>query len=74
MAAVENGVQHFPTRTAGEALGHAANNAAIARLLEFGALETNYTNLTPELIKTLDAPAEQLVSYKATPFGKAVLE
>lgn len=74
MAAAKNGIQHFQTRTMGQALGNAANNAAIARLLEFGALETDYIKLTPEMVKTFDGPAEQLVNYKPTPFGKAVLE
>ena len=76
MKAVEgNGAQHFQTRTVAQALENAAHNAAITRLLEFGALETNYVKVTPELVKTWsDIPAEQLVSYQGTSFGKAILE
>jgi len=74
MAAAKNGVHHFQTRTMGQALGNAANNAAIVRLLEFGALETDYVKLTTELVKQFNGPAEQLVKYKPTSFGKAILE
>jgi hypothetical protein len=74
MAVVKGGVQHFQTRTMGQALGNAANNAAIARLLELGALETDYIKLTPELVKQPDWPAEQLLKYKPTVFGRAILE
>jgi hypothetical protein len=74
MAAENNGVHQFQTKTVGEALGNAANNAAIVRLLEFRALETDYVKLTPELVKQPDGPAEQLFKYKATAFGKAILD
>jgi hypothetical protein len=73
MAATNNGVHHFQTKTVGQVLGNAANNAAIIRLLEFGALETDYAKLTPELVKQPDGSAEHLLKYKATPFGKAIL-
>ncbi|MCL4522293.1 MAG: hypothetical protein M1451_00075 [Acidobacteria bacterium] len=74
MAVEKNGVGHFPTRKMREALGNAPNNAAVARLLEFGALETDYIKLAPGLIQMLDVPVEQLMIYKPTPFGRAVLE
>jgi hypothetical protein len=73
-AATNNGVHHFQTKTVGQALGNAANNAAIVRLLEFGALETDYAKLTPELVKQPDGSAEHLLKYKATAFGKAILD
>lgn len=74
MAAASGGVGHFQTRTMGQALGNAANNAAIVRLLEFGALETEYVKITPELVSQLDTSAERLVRYKATAFGHAILK
>jgi|RhiMetdeSRZDD1v2_1073273.scaffolds.fasta_scaffold960869_1 hypothetical protein len=74
LAAANNGVHHFQTNTVAQALGNAANNAAIARLLEFGAFETDYGKLTPELVKQPDGSAEQLLKYKATAFGKAILD
>jgi hypothetical protein len=74
LAATNDGVHHFQTKTMGQALGNAANNAAIVRLLEFGALETDYVELTPELVKESDTAAEHLLKYKATAFGKAILE
>jgi hypothetical protein len=42
--------------------------------LEFGALETEYAKLTPELVKQPDGSAEHLLKYKATAFGKAILD
>ena len=74
MAATKDGVHHFQTKTMGQALGNAANNAAIVRLLEFGALKTDYVKITSELLRESDASAAQLLKYKATEFGKAILE
>jgi hypothetical protein len=74
LAATNDGVHHFQTKTMGQALGNAANNAAIVRLLEFGALETDYVKLTPELVGQPDTAAEQLLKYRATAFGKTILE
>jgi len=74
MAAANHCVPHFQTKTMRQALSNAANNAAIGRLLEFGALETEYVKLTPNLLRQADASAEQLVSYKPTAFGKAIIE
>jgi hypothetical protein len=55
----------------GQALGNAARFAAIARLLEFGALATEYTRLTPEILG--EPSPEKLLRYKATSFGETVL-
>ncbi len=78
MAAINNGVHHFQTKSIAQALGHWANNAAIVRLLELGALETDYIKLTPELVKEFgkqsDASAEHLLQYRTTAFGNAVLQ
>lgn len=74
MAATNNGVHHFQTKTVGQALGNAANNAAIARLLEFGALGTDYAKLRPEFVKQPDGSDEHFLKYKATAFGKAILD
>lgn len=73
-ACYKNHIQHLPTQTMGQALGNASNNTAITRLLEIGALETDYTKLTPEMMKKMDGPATQFLNYKPTSFGRAVLE
>ena len=47
----KDGVVHPTMRNMGEALGNASRAAAIARLLEIGALRTTYLKVTPELLK-----------------------
>lgn len=74
MAQTKDGVHSFRTNSMGKALANAANNAAIVRLLEFGALETDFLRITPELLAQGDGPAELLLKYKTTPFGQAILE
>ena len=62
-------------RTMGQALGNAARVAAIQRLLDINALSTSYSQLSPDIIKKqIDQPGELLLTYRITPFGKAVLE
>ena len=75
LAHVNNGIRHFQTRTMRQVLANTANNASIIRLLEMGALSTDYPKITPELIKSdADVPAEHLMTYEPTPFGTAILE
>jgi len=78
-ALVSDGIHHFLTRSMRQALGNAAKNAAISRLLELGALKTDYVRFTSELMEQfdLDGPAEQfeqLLKYKPTTFGRVILE
>ncbi|MCH7721357.1 MAG: hypothetical protein IH988_10295, partial [Planctomycetes bacterium] len=73
-AAAHGEVEHLKTRTIREAIGNAGNNAAIIRLLEIGGLETKYLRIMPETIQQGEADsAEQLLRYKVTPFGTALL-
>lgn len=74
LAKRHNGVKHFQTTTMGQALGNAAGNGAISRLLELGALETDYTRASPELLKEPEPSAEALMLYKLTPFGESILQ
>ena len=67
------GVSHPQQRTMGQVLGNAARAAAIARLLEMGALRARYLCLTPELFASTDeTPATDLLKYECTEFGHAV--
>ncbi len=69
----DDGVPHPPMQTMGQALGNAARAAAIARLLEVGALKTSYLKVTPEVLaKWGDSPDFQLLKYECTEFGKSV--
>lgn len=69
------GIQHFETRTMGQALGNAASNSSITRLLEMGALTTRYQKISIEhLNETLADSEEQLLRYFPTPFGSAILD
>lgn len=75
LAAAKKGLHHFPSRTMGQALGNAANNAAIVRLLELGALTTEYLTVTPEILSSMgDQPSESILQYKITSFGLAILK
>jgi hypothetical protein len=65
------GVDPPQNRTMRQALGNATRFAAIARLLEFGALATEYVRVTPEMLG--EEPSEKLLRYKTTRFGEAVL-
>ena len=74
IAAINNGIQHFETKTMGQALGNTANNATIVRLLDVGAFETTYVDVTPEIVNHTVNSGEHLLKYKVTPFGNAMLE
>jgi hypothetical protein len=69
-AAAKDGIHPPPMKTMGQALGNARHISAISRLLELGALRTNYLNITPELLASpYDQPAEKMLKYELTPFG-----
>lgn len=60
-------------RNLGEILRGVSTIPAITRLLEMGALSTEYPLATVEILKTsVDLPSEELLKYKVTPFGIAV--
>ena len=59
-----------------QALGNASRASAIARLLDLGALKTEYAQVTLELLQSAgDKPAEAaLIRYRTTPFGSAIFK
>lgn len=74
-AAAKDGIHPPPMKTMGQALGNARHISAISRLLELGALRTNYLHITPELLSNPnDQPAEKMLKYKLTEFGNALLK
>ena len=74
-AAAQDGIHPPPMTTMRQALGNSRHISAISRLLELGALKTNYLHITPELLTdTNDQPAEKMLKYKITQFGNALLE
>lgn len=66
---------HSPSmRTMKQVLGNQRHVSAISRLLEIGALKTNYLQITPGLLDELkDQPAEKLLNYQLTNFGLALI-
>jgi hypothetical protein len=69
----DGGVPHPQMRTMRQVLGNAARAAAIARLLEIGALRTTYLKATPQLLAEFgDLPGVALLKYESTEFGTAV--
>ena len=69
-------VTHPVMRTMRQALGNASRASAITRLLDLGALKTEYAQVTPELLQSAgDEPAETaLIRYHTTPFGSAIFK
>lgn len=68
-----DGIRHPATRTMGQALGAISQVEAISRLLDLGAIRAEFTRITPEMITTkAEAPAEDLLRYRATPFGNSL--
>lgn len=66
-------VLHPVIRTMGETLTRGPSVEAISRLLELGALTTEWAAITPESFEALkDLPREALVKYRVTPLGQAV--
>jgi hypothetical protein len=70
----DGGLRHPTMKTMGDAVAGARQSAAIARLLELGALKSKYIQLSPENVVALfDSPAEEILRYTITPFGAAIL-
>lgn len=66
------GVVRQPRRDSmGAILGGLSSSDAMVRLLDIGALRTEINKVTPEV---LDHPLEQLVVYRITEMGNALLE
>jgi hypothetical protein len=71
----QGGVTPPPRRTMGQVLSVGARLDAIARLLDLGAIRTEFLRVTAETFATdLDVPPEQLVRYVATPFGSVLFD
>ena len=69
------GVNHPVMRTMGQALGNADRSRAIARLLDLGAIKTEYRRMTPESVTNAgDEPAEGMLRYRTTAFGSAIFD
>lgn len=74
LAVVEGAINNFPTKTMGQVLGNSSKNSAIRKLLEIGALETEFFMIdTSDIRKLLDGPADQIFKYKPTRFGREIL-
>ena len=68
-------MHHPVTGTMGQALGAVGPSQAIARLLEVGAIRAECVQVTPELLERSDAGrAEELLSYRITTFGSALVD
>ena len=69
----QQGVRHPQMNTMRDALGNAARASAISRLLEMGALRTQYLRVTAKLLDDVgDSPDIDLLKYECTEFGEAV--
>jgi len=69
------GAINYPAiRTMGQVLGGIARTAAISKLLEMSALKAEFVRPTEELLKLDVGNAEELIKYRVTPFGMAILE
>lgn len=62
-------VKHPKTSTMREVLSSIERIAAINRLLSAGLLQASLKKMTPEMF---DAPVEETLAYRATPFGREV--
>jgi hypothetical protein len=74
--AIETGVTTMqPRRSIRQALTNDPHNDAITRLLQLRALDTEYPRLSTEFLQsTGEQRIEEVLSYRITPFGRAVLE
>jgi hypothetical protein len=74
-AGAKEGIVPPVSKTLAQLLANMSTIPAIARLLSMGALSTSFVNWTPEAFKSMvsDLPAENLLKYRITPFGTAVL-
>lgn len=69
------GVTHPVMRTMAQALGSADRSRAISRLLDLGAIKAEFLRLTPEFLQsTEDKPAEGMMRYRATAFGRGIFD
>jgi hypothetical protein len=70
-----DGVTSPPRQTMGQALSAGARLDAIARLLDLGAIRTEFMKITDEsFCANFDASAEKLVRYVASPFGSVLFD
>lgn len=76
VAVYQGELRDWPTKTTiAQALSSAPPNQAIRRLLEMGALRMQFLKLQASVIENLsEASEETLGKYKATEFGRAILE
>lgn len=73
-ATVGDGIEPPSMNTMKKALGNAARQSAISRLLDMGALITSYLTLTPKMLESPDEPLSSIFRYRITPFGEAILK
>jgi hypothetical protein len=74
-ARAKAGITHPIQRTMGQIVGSFSQTRAISRLLEIGALRTQYQKVTPELFSDAqDEQADALLHYKCTEFGVALFD
>jgi hypothetical protein len=58
-----------------EALMNGEFNQTISRLLQLGAIETEYPNVTPEFLTAKEQQFfTNVIRYRITPFGRTVIE
>lgn len=69
-------ISHPEPRTIGKIVGSFARSQAISRLLEIGALRTQYQKITPDIVEanSEDRSGSAFMRYKCTEFGKALIE
>lgn len=68
-------VTHPVMRTMGQAISNASRARAIERLLDLGALKTEYLQVTHELLKSSGyKTTENFLGHHTTPFGNAIFE
>ena len=72
---IANGKRGHPQmRTMRDVMSNSQAVAAIGRLLELGAIRTDYFRITPQnAASSVDEPLERMVEYKVTEFGTAML-
>lgn len=63
-------IPHPPMRTMADMISNTNRIAAINHMLRSGLLVSKFRELTPD---TFDMPANKIISYVSTPFGRSVL-
>lgn len=72
-AQANQGVKHPTMRSMRDILGNIDRVRAITKLLEIGAIRTEFPKLTPEVLKKYENSAsEDMITYKSTGFGMAI--